>query len=89
MICDAVESGVRTIKNPSEERIRDFVNKIIIQRSEDRQFDECDLTLRKLDVIGDVLGKHMMTILHTRVAYPERLTEEKASNVIPMSRKRR
>ena len=85
MICDAVESGVRTLKNPNEERVREFVDKLIHQRSEDRQFDECDITLKKLDTIGEVLTKYVMTTMHRRVAYPERETEGQAANVIPMS----
>lgn len=82
MICDGVESGVRTIKNPNEERIREFVAKIIRDRASDRQFDECDLTLKKLDVIGDVLARRIMTGMHARIAYPERPAPKDASNVI-------
>ena len=85
MICDGVESGVRSIKNLNEERVREFVGKIIQARSEDRQFDECDLTLRDLDVIEEVIAKRIMTTLHTRIAYPERRPQEPAKNVIPMT----
>ena len=85
MICDGVESGVRSIKNPNEERVREFVNKIIQSRSVDRQFDECDLTLRKLDTIGEVLTKRIITTMHTRVVYPERAVVAEADNVIRMS----
>jgi len=85
MICDAVESGVRSIKNPNEERVREFIDKIVQARSADRQFDECDLTLKMLDVIGEVLTKRMLTALHTRISYPEKAAEGDTDNVIPMS----
>lgn len=85
MVCDAVESGVRSIKNPNEERVSEFVDKIVQSRSEDRQFDECEITLKELDVIGETLTKRMMTSLHTRIAYPEKPAEETADNVIPLS----
>ncbi|HIA47572.1 MAG TPA: HDIG domain-containing protein, partial [Candidatus Hydrogenedentes bacterium] len=85
MICDAVESGVRTIKHPTEDRVRDFVDKIIQSRSADRQFDECDLTLKQLDTIGSVLTKQVLSTHHTRVSYPEKPSQEEASNVIHMS----
>jgi putative nucleotidyltransferase with HDIG domain len=85
MICDAVESGVRTIKHPTEDRVRDFVDKIIQSRSVDRQFDECDLTLKQLDTIGSVLTKQVLSTHHTRVSYPEKPAQEEASNVIHMS----
>jgi putative nucleotidyltransferase with HDIG domain len=55
MICDAVESGVRSIKNPNEERVREFVDKIIAARNADRQFDDCNLTLKQLDTIAEVV----------------------------------
>lgn len=85
MICDAVESGVRTIKNPNEDRVRDFIDKIIQARSADRQFDECDLTLKQLDTIREVLTSVMLATHHSRVSYPERPSQEEAPNVIPMS----
>ncbi len=72
MICDAVESGVRSIKNPNEERIREFVDKIINARAADGQFDECDLTLKDLGTIRDVVTRQVLTNLHTRIAYPEK-----------------
>ncbi len=84
MICDGVESGVRSIKNPNEDRVREFISKIIQARAADRQFDECDLTLKKLDVIGDVLARRLSTGMHSRVAYPERPTPKDANNVIRM-----
>ena len=86
MVCDAVESGVRSIKNPNEERVHEFVDKIIAGRSADRQFDDCHLTLKELDIIGDVVASRVLSMSHTRVAYPDASGEEKGvSNVIPLS----
>jgi len=86
MICDAVESGVRSIKNPNEERVREFVDKIITSRSADRQFDDCHLTLKELDIICEVLAQRVLSAAHTRVAYPDTSRDERqANNVIPMS----
>lgn len=87
MICDAVESGVRSIKNPNEERVRDFVDKIVAARSADRQFDDCNLTLKQLDTIAEVVAQRILSNLHTRVAYPSMREEKKVDNVIPMSGK--
>ena len=84
MICDGVESGIRSIKNPNEERIREFIEKIIDQRAEDGQFDECDLTLRNLSTIADVLTHRVMTAQHGRIAYPDKQPGKTTPNVIPM-----
>lgn len=71
MICDAVESGVRSIKNPNEDRVREFVDKIVTSRAADRQFDDCGLTFKQLDTITSVVAGRIVTSLHTRVAYPD------------------
>lgn len=87
MICDAVESGVRSLKNPNEERVREFIDRIITSRAEDRQFDECDLTLRDLDTIAEVLAKRISSSQHRRIAYPgqEKEPEPKVANMVPIS----
>jgi putative nucleotidyltransferase with HDIG domain len=87
MICDAVESGVRSIKNPNEERVREFVDKIIAARNADRQFDECNLTLKELDTIAEVITRRMWSSLHTRVAYPDvkKDKQESEANIIPIA----
>ena len=87
MICDAVESGVRSIKNPTEERVRDFVDKIVAARSADRQFDDCNLTLKQLDTIAEVVSQRILSNLHTRVAYPSMRKEDTVDNFIPAAGK--
>ena len=88
MICDATESGVRSIKNPNQERVREFVDRTISSRSADRQFDDCNLTLKQLDTIAEVVTRRTMTSLHTRVAYDKAdnagEVEKGAENVVYM-----
>ncbi len=86
MICDGVESGVRSIKHPGEQRICEFVNKLVDARAADGQFDECDLTLRDLDVIKRVVSKRVLTHYHHRAEYPELSGRaEQPPNVISMA----
>ena len=91
MICDATESGVRSIKNPNHERVREFVDKIIAARSADRQFDDCNLTLKQLDTIAEVVTNRLMTSMHTRVSYDKASDdageqEANAENVVYIQR---
>ena len=86
MICDAAESGVRSIKNPNEDRVREFVEKIVMGRSSDHQFDECGLTMKDLNRIKEVVAKRIASALHTRIAYPESKPESKMENVIAIPR---
>lgn len=85
MICDASESAVRSLKNPNEERVRELVDKLITLRAEDRQFDECDLTLRDLDTVAEVISKRLTTSMHRRVAYPDQKPAQTAPNVIAIT----
>ncbi len=85
MICDAVESAVRTLKNPNEERVRELIDRIIANRAADRQFDECDLTLKDLDTISEALTKRTLSAQHRRITYPDQAPKPHAPNVIALS----
>ena len=86
MICDASESACRSIKHPNEERIREMVDRIVKTRADDGQFDECDLTLKDLDIIKDVVAQRVLISLHVRISYPDTFPEKKEPpRVIPMS----
>jgi hypothetical protein len=70
MICDACESIVRSIEEPTPGRIEAAVHTLIEKRLMDGQFNECDLTLRQLSVIEEKLTRTLAGIHHGRVAYP-------------------
>ena len=87
MICDASESAVRSLKNPNEERVRELVTKLVRARLDDRQFDECDITMRDLDAIIDVVSSRLSATMHQRLAYPgqQNAAEGGAGNIVRMS----
>ncbi len=70
MICDACESMVRSIDEPTPGRIESAVHNMIMKRLMDGQFAECDLTLRDLSIIEDTLIRTLVGVHHGRVAYP-------------------
>ena len=47
------------------------MNELIEERIADRQLDECDLTLGELKVIAERFRFTLMTMLHSRIAYPK------------------
>jgi len=87
MICDASESAVRSLKNPNEERVRELVTKLVRARLDDRQFDECDITMRNLDSVIDVVSARLSATMHQRLAYPgqQGSGDAKAGNIVRMS----
>ncbi len=75
MLADACEAAVRSIAKPNVNRIEAMVRKLIRERLQDGQLDDCNLTLKDLNVIGDVFIRVLSSMFHTRIEYPEALKE--------------
>ncbi|KPV38958.1 HD family phosphohydrolase [Alicyclobacillus ferrooxydans] len=71
MICDAVEAAVRSMSKPTPGRIEGVIRKIIRDRLQDGQLDECDLTLQDLDAMVGAFMKTLKGIYHSRIEYPD------------------
>ena len=71
MLADGVEASVRSLSSRDEPAIRAMVARIIDERVTDGQFDECDLTLRDLELIREAFVGQLLGMYHTRVAYPQ------------------
>jgi len=71
MLADGVEASVRSLASRDEPAIRSMVARIIAERMDDGQFDECDLTLRDINRIGDAFVAQLLGMYHQRVAYPQ------------------
>ncbi|MGN6543752.1 MAG: HD family phosphohydrolase [Aureliella sp.] len=74
MLADAVESASRSLVEPTSSRIQNLVDEIAMKKLLDRQFDECGLTLKQLDLIKSSLVKSLNAIYHGRVKYPGQQT---------------
>ena len=79
MLCEAIEAAVRSINEPDILKIESMIDKIINQRIEDGQLNECPLTLDELKRIkGTIDGTTGMLpvlrgIYHIRVEYPDEI----------------
>ncbi|MDP9727382.1 HD family phosphohydrolase [Alicyclobacillus tolerans] len=71
MICDAIEAAVRSMARPTPNRVEGVIRKIIKDRLQDGQLDECDLTLQDLDVMVSAFMKTLKGIYHSRIEYPD------------------
>lgn len=70
MICDAAESACRAMSEPTAGRVEGLVHDLVMRRLLDGQFDECDLTMRELEIIERSVMKSLMAIYHGRIQYP-------------------
>jgi putative nucleotidyltransferase with HDIG domain len=71
MLADGVEASVRSLTSQDEPSIRAMVERIIRERLEDGQFDDCDLTLRDLEKIREAFVAQLLGMYHRRVEYPQ------------------
>jgi putative nucleotidyltransferase with HDIG domain len=70
-LADMVESASRSLEKPTPQKIEQLVTELINQRIADGQLVECDLTLADLNLIAERFRFTLMTMLHTRIAYPK------------------
>jgi cyclic-di-AMP phosphodiesterase PgpH len=70
-IADSMEAAVRSMKEPTSEKIKKLTEAIIEDKLKDGQFDECDLTLKELKIIKGVICETLNGIFHSRIEYPK------------------
>ena len=71
MLADSVEASVRSLSTHDEPAIRAMVGRIVAERLEDVQFDECDLTLRDVERVREAFVSQLLGAYHQRIAYPQ------------------
>lgn len=71
MMADAVEAASRSLKDYTEQSIRELVNRIIDTQVSEGYFRECPITFRDIEYSKTVLIEKLKTIYHTRISYPE------------------
>lgn len=76
-ICDSVEAAVRSLNEPTEDKIEEIVASIMNDRISDGQLDESPLTLTELKVIQTTICESLKGFFHSRIQYP---TKDKEAN---------
>lgn len=70
MLADSVESAMRTLQDPTPERIREFVEKLVHRIYTSRELDDAPLSLRDLKTATDAFTQVLIGMHHRRVDYP-------------------
>ena len=71
MLADSTEAAVRSIKDPTKEKIEDMVNNIINDKLSSGQLNNCDLTLKDIEKIRICFLTTLNGIYHQRIEYPK------------------
>jgi hypothetical protein len=75
MLADAAEAASRTLDDPKPARLHNLIQRIINERFQSGELDECPLTLRDLAKIREAFAQVLMASFHHRVAYPKKKGE--------------
>lgn len=70
MLADSVESAMRTLQDPTPERIREFVEKLVHRIYTSRELDDAPLSLRDLKTATDAFTQVLIGMHHRRIDYP-------------------
>jgi cyclic-di-AMP phosphodiesterase PgpH len=71
MLADGVEGASRALAEPTPSRIRGLVTRIMEERVQQGQLDECGLTLQELARVREAFIPVLTAIFHVRAPYPE------------------
>ena len=74
-LADKVEAACRAVKQPTPEKFREVIQRLISQAMNDGQLEDCSLTLKELYTIGKSFAEVMMSIYHHRIEYPSAVVD--------------
>ena len=81
MLADGCEAAVRASSDHSPDQIRAIVEGVFRERIDERQFDDCPISLRDLRVASDSFVTALVAVFHPRVEYPEPTERERAERL--------
>lgn len=70
MLADSTEAAVRSIKELTNEKIEEMVKKVVGGKLKDNQLNECNITLKEIQLTIDAFVKVLTGIHHDRIEYP-------------------
>lgn len=71
MIADSCEAATRTLQDRSRENVKSVVRKIVNDRMALGQFEECEITLKELNIIIHTVVNSLTGVYHSRIEYPK------------------
>ena len=71
MIADGCEAAARSLQDRSRENVKKVVRQIVNERMELGQFEDCEITLKELNIIVHTVVNHLTGVYHSRIEYPK------------------
>ncbi|GAB4184370.1 MAG: HDIG domain-containing protein [Simkaniaceae bacterium] len=73
MIADTVEAASRSMDEITKESLTEMVERLVNDKIDEGQFDECKLTFEELGIIKRTIINALVVTRHLRVKYPEKV----------------
>ena len=70
-LCDPIEAAVRSLEQPTKEKIDNLIDSIIKDRLQDGQLNDSHLTFKELTKIKQTISETLTGIYHSRIQYPK------------------
>lgn len=70
MLADSIESAMKVLQDPTAERIRELVDRIVAGKIAEGQLEEAPLTMRELSLIKQQFVSVLLGMYHHRIDYP-------------------
>ena len=75
MIADSFEAASRSLDKVNEETLMELIDRIVREKVDDGQFDQCLLTFEELSIVKRALVKTLLAAGHSRIKYPSQETQ--------------
>jgi hypothetical protein len=72
MICDTIEAASRSLEEVNEKSLTQLVDRLVAERAEEGQFNNCELTFEELGKVKRTLVKSLYLAQHVRIKYPKK-----------------
>jgi hypothetical protein len=81
MLADGAEAAARSLSEPTPERVREVIDRMVNQRLEQGQLRDSPLTLRQITIVKKEFARVLGGMYHARVEYPTPTTPTPTAKV--------
>lgn len=71
MLADSTEAACKSLKNPSEQELTTFIDKVFTGKLTSGQLADSKLSFQELETIRTIFRNILKSVYHVRIAYPE------------------
>ena len=83
MLADTIEAATRAQVNPTPEKMEQLIRKLVREKLDDGQLNDCPLTFNDLDKICATFCTVLTGVFHERIEYPDVVIPPRTSEPAP------